>query len=107
MPKMNLSFKINLSELSNPIKGFLNKTPWFIAKKSFGLFWVAFLAIILIDGFMFYKYLYKVNVRRINVEVKQVQVDSSEHSQFLNYFGQRKAIYQQGEKEYTNIFFRP
>ena len=104
---MNLSLKINSAELFKPIGRFLDKAPWFIAKKSFGLFWVAFIIIILIDGFMFYKYLYKVNVQRINVEVKQVRVDDFERNKFLNYFGQRKAIYQQGEKEYTNIFFRP
>ncbi len=106
MPKINLQFKIDFKKLINPVKKFLIKTPWFIAKRSFILFWVVFVVIILIDGCIFYKYLWKVNVQKIEVQVNQVSIDNDVYNKFLENYSARKKIFSRGSLEFHNIFFR-
>jgi len=106
MPNLKLSFKIDLSKLIKPFKRFFGKVPEFIAKKSFVLFWLVLVLIFLIDGLIFYRYLWKVNVQKIHVEINQAQVSEEANQKFLDFFGKRKEILNQASQEYTDIFFR-
>ena len=106
MPKINLPFKINTKKLLGPVKGFLVKAPWFVARRSFVLFWVIFILIVLIDGYVFYKYLWNVDVRKIQVEVKQVSINDEAYDKFLENYSARKKIFSRGSLDFHNIFFR-
>ncbi|MDD5221344.1 MAG: hypothetical protein PHV47_01955 [Candidatus Pacebacteria bacterium] len=106
MPKINLQFKTDFKKILNPLKNFLVKVPWIVARKSFALFWGALIVIILIDALIFYQYLWKVDVRKINIESKQISIDESSYNSFLGNYASRKAIYNKGKIEIHNIFFR-
>ena len=106
MPKINLKFKIDFKKALNPLKNFLVKIPWVVAKRSFALFWAALIIIFLIDALIFYKYLWKVDTQKITVESKQISIDETSYNAFLENYAARKKIYNRGGLEIHNIFFR-
>jgi hypothetical protein len=106
MPKTNLPFKINSKKLFGPVKKFLIESPWFVAKRSFVLFWVIFVMIALIDGYVYYKYLWKVNVQKIEVAVEQVSINDEAYNKFLENYAARKKVFSRGHLDFHNIFFR-
>ena len=100
---MNLKRKIKIKKEYILV---LHKIPWILARNAFRFFLIFFIIVLITVGFVFYKNVWLVQQRDIEVEIKKVQINEKIYNEFINNYHQREVKRLSAEDEkYIDIFF--
>jgi len=76
-----------------------------LAQRTFVSFLVLFFIILFISGIIFYIYGYLIVNQEVEIQTKQIQINDELYNQFLEYYIQRKDVFNSTDiKEYDNPF---